>query len=95
MGIFDFLKKNKEETQKGITSFLPQEIYNASALDLQDIIAPSALKITSQQVALGGKLSQTFFIISYPRFLTESWFSPIINLDKTFDVAIHVHPIDT
>ncbi|MCX6717461.1 MAG: conjugal transfer protein TraC, partial [Candidatus Taylorbacteria bacterium] len=33
--------------------------------------------------------------ISYPRFLTESWFSPIINLDKVFNVSIFVHPIDT
>ncbi|KKR79732.1 MAG: Type IV secretory pathway VirB4 component-like protein [Candidatus Nomurabacteria bacterium GW2011_GWA2_40_9] len=37
----------------------------------------------------------TFFIISYPRFLTDNWFSPIINLDKVFDVSIFVHPIDT
>ena len=96
MGIFDFLKKDdskKQSTQ--ITSFLPQEIYNTSALELQDIIAPSALKITPQQLDLGGKIVRTFFVISYPRFLTDSWFSPIIDLDKVFDISITIHPIDT
>jgi type IV secretory pathway VirB4 component len=33
--------------------------------------------------------------MSYPRYLTDNWFSPIINLDKIFDVAIFIHPIDT
>jgi len=44
---------------------------------------------------LGDKLVRTFYVISYPRFLSDSWFSPIINLDKVFDVSIFVHPIDT
>ncbi|MEI8123541.1 MAG: DUF87 domain-containing protein [bacterium] len=93
MGILDFLKKNKKEEQ--LTSFLPQEIYEAGVLELQDIIAPSALKVLPKELNLGEKIVRTFFVISYPRFLTESWFSPIINLDKVFNVSIFVHPIDT
>ena len=33
--------------------------------------------------------------MSYPRFLSDNWFSPIINLDKVFDVSIFIHPIET
>ena len=41
MGIFDFIKgKNKQKTPTEITSFLPQEIYEAGVLELQDVIAP-------------------------------------------------------
>ncbi len=94
MGIFDFLKK-KKENEPELTSFLPQEIYDAGVLELQDIIAPSALKITPNQINLGDKIARSFFIISYPRFLTESWFAPIINLDKIFNVSIFIHPIET
>ena len=94
MGIFDFLKK-KQEKEPELTSFLPQEIYESGVLELQDIIAPSALKITPNQINLGEKIARTFFIISYPRFLSESWFSPIINLDKIFNVSIFIHPIET
>lgn len=93
MGIFDFLKPKQKEEQ--LTSFLPQEIYEAGVLELQDIIAPSALKISPKQLNLGEKIVRTFFVISYPRFLSESWFSPVINLDKVFNISIFVHPIDT
>ena len=96
MGIFDFLKKKNDANKKDeLTSFLPQEIYDTGVLELQDIIAPSALKITPNQINLGDKIAKTFFIISYPRFLTESWFAPIINLDKIFNISIFIHPIET
>ncbi len=93
MSLFDFLKKEKKKEPVG--PILPEDIYNAGALELSDIIAPSALKITSRELQLGNKLTRSFFVISYPRYLTESWFSPIINLDKVFDISIFVHPIET
>ncbi len=74
---------------------LPQEIYESATLELQDIIAPSALKIEPKSLNLGDKIARTFFVISYPRYLTDNWFSPIVNLDKIFDVSIFIHPIDT
>lgn len=87
-----FFSKKKEEV---ITPILPQEIYQAAVLELKDVIAPSALKITPRDISLGDKIIRTFFVISYPRFISDNWFSPIINLDKVFDVSIFVHPIDT
>jgi conjugal transfer ATP-binding protein TraC len=78
-----------------IMPVIPTEIYRAATLELQDIIAPSALQITPKGLNLGDKIARTFFVISYPRYLTDNWFSPIINLDKVFDVSIFIHPIDT
>lgn len=100
MGIFDGLlgQKNKEEEsgpKASILAVLPEEIYESAKLELEDVIAPSALKITPKSLNLGDKIARTFFIISYPRFLVDNWFSPIINLDKVFDVSIFIHPIDT
>jgi len=86
------LRKKKTEPAEPV---LPQEIYEAGVLELKDVIAPSALRVSSRQLSLGGKIARTFFVISYPRFLTESWFSPIINLDKMFDISIFIHPVDT
>lgn len=94
MGIFNFLKK-KEDRQVDVSNILPKDIYEASALDLKDIIAPSALKVSPRELNLGDKIVRSFFVISYPRYLAESWFSPIINLDKMFDVSIFIHPIET
>ncbi|KND48539.1 MAG: Type IV secretory pathway VirB4 component-like protein [Parcubacteria bacterium C7867-005] len=94
MGIFNKLFGGKERS-KDISSVLPQEIFQAGVLELKDIIAPSALKVTPKELNLGEKIVRSFFVISYPRFLSESWFSPIINMDKVFDVSIFVHPIET
>lgn len=95
MALFDFLTGKNKKNESEVTPFLPKDIYEAAKLDFADIIAPSALKITPREMNLGDKLARTFYVISYPRFLSDSWFAPIINLDKVFDVSIYVHPIDT
>jgi len=38
---------------------------------------------------------KTFYIISYPRYLTTGWFSPILNIDQTVDISVFIHPIDS
>ncbi|MEK7185643.1 MAG: DUF87 domain-containing protein, partial [Patescibacteria group bacterium] len=62
---------------------------------LQDVIAPHALRISPRELDLGEKIARTFFVISYPRFLTTGWFAPIINMDKVIDISIFIHPMDT
>src|SRR3990167_4146926 len=89
-----FSKKPKVPAET-ITPILPADIYKMGVLELRDIIAPAALKITSRLIHLGEKMARTLFVISYPRFLAGDWFSPIVNLDKIFDVSILIHPIDT
>lgn len=98
MGIFSSLFNKKGSSgidQKMVMPILPNEIYKAATLELQDIIAPSAMQITPKSLNLGDKIARTFFVISYPRYLSDNWFSPIINLDKIFDVSIFIHPIET
>ncbi|MEK7610277.1 MAG: DUF87 domain-containing protein [Patescibacteria group bacterium] len=92
MAIFS---KAKTTSAGNLTPILPKDIYQLGVLELKDIVAPSALEITPRRLHLGDKLARTFFVISYPRFLTDDWFSPVINLDKVFDVSIFIHPIDT
>ncbi len=95
MGILQNLFGKKEDKPQAITSILPQEIYETAVLELKDVIAPSALRVSPRELNLGDKIARTFFVISYPRFLTESWFAPIINLDRIFDISIFIHPMDT
>ncbi len=78
-----------------IVPILPQEIYESGVLELRDVLAPAALKVTPKEIHLGEKIARTFFVISYPRFLSDNWFAPIINLDRVFDVSVFIHPIDT
>ncbi len=94
MAILDFLKSKQSGTSP-VAPILPEAIYKQGILELQDVIAPSALKITPREINLGDKIARTFFVMSYPRVLTDSWFSPIINLDRVLDISIFVHPIDS
>lgn len=92
MSLLDLLRgKQKQE----LPSILPGEVYEAASLELKDIIAPSALKINPKELNLGERIARSFFVISYPRYLTDNWISPVINFDKVFNISIHIHPVDT
>ena len=94
MALLDFLN-HKNEKETAITHVLPKAISAQESLDLVDTIAPTALKISPREIELGEKFVRAFYTISYPRFLSDSWFSPIINLDKVLDVSLFIHPIET
>src|SRR3990172_6842038 len=89
------LFNKKKESDKDLMPILPPELYGSGELELRDVIAPSALKVGPQEINLGEKVMRTYFIVSYPRLLSTNWFSPIINLDKIFDISIFIHPIET
>ena len=91
--LLPFGKKTADAPE--VLPVLPEEIYKSGVLDLQDVIAPHALRVSSKELDLGEKIARTFFVISYPRFLTTGWFAPIINMDKVLDISIFVHPMDT
>lgn len=93
MGIFDFI--NKKQAASPVNPILPEQVYKVAEMQLKDIIAPSALGVGPKSLNLGTNIVRSYFVISYPRFLTDNWLSPIVNLDKVFDVAIHVNPLDT
>lgn len=95
MSLFGLGKSKDEQKLSPMLSVMPEQIYRQSVLELQDVIAPSALKITPREINLGDKIARTFFVMSYPRTLTDSWFSPIINLDRVLDISVFIHPIDS
>ena len=96
MGLFDFLNANKATAQSSaVTPVLPEQVYKIAEMQLKDVIAPSALEVLPKALNLGTEVVRSYFVISYPRYLTDNWLSPIINLDKVFDVAIHVTPLNT
>lgn len=88
---------NKKQTKNNdnLMPVLPDEIYGSSELELRDVIAPSAIKISSKEIHIGEKIARTFFITSYPSIISSGWLSPLINLSKVFDISIFIQPLDT
>ena len=95
MALFDIFKQKKPAMINAIAPVLPEQIYRQGILELQDIIAPSALKVSPKELNLGDKIARTFFVMSYPRVLSDAWFAPVINLDRVLDISIFIHPIDS
>jgi len=62
-------------------------------IGLQDIIAPSSIETRQNFLRLGERFSKSFFIFSYPRYLSTGWLSPVINLKYPMDISFHIHPV--
>lgn len=99
MALLDFLNKKQKDgaamSMPQIVPVLPKDIYAEGALNLADTIAPAALKVSAKEIELGEQFARSFYTISYPRYLTDSWFTPIVNLSRVFDAGIFIHPVET
>ncbi len=101
MSILDKLSSKKNKSAEPKSSFEKaallesEKIYQKGMATVKDIIAPAAFKIASDHIIINKKLASTIFVYAYPRFLQTNWFSPIVNLDTTFDVAMFIHPQST
>jgi conjugal transfer ATP-binding protein TraC len=86
MGILDLLNVKKQSEQSAASD---------APLSLPDVIAPAAVSMSPRSINMSGKLIRFFFAVSYPRYLTDGWLEPILNLEREMDISIVVHPIDT
>ncbi|MFH1780890.1 MAG: DUF87 domain-containing protein [Candidatus Nealsonbacteria bacterium] len=80
--------KNKKKDQ------MPEQIFEGEAMNAIDLIAPASIEVKPAYSMLGERMTKSFFIFSYPRYLTTSWFAPVINLEIPMDIAFFIHPID-
>lgn len=80
-----FLKKKLNETLE----------VSAQDIDIADIIAPSLVEIKQNYLKLGERFCKSFFIFSYPRYLTTGWLSPVINVNFPLDISMHIHPVES
>jgi type IV secretory pathway VirB4 component len=92
MGLLDIFNTTNKDNKGPLSN---EQIYDRASQELKDLIAPAGLKIESQSINLSGKIAKSFFVISYPRYLDDSWLAPLINLDKVFNVSMHITPLAT
>lgn len=72
-----------------------EALYARGLATIKDLIAPPAIKVSTNAMHIGDVVSRTIFVIAYPRYLSTNWFSPIVNIDFAMDIALFIHPIDT
>src|SRR3989344_1688482 len=72
-----------------------RQISNTDTKNIDSFLAPSAFSITPNHIQVGNQFARTIFLATYPRYLHTNLFSPIINLDRVFDIGIYVNPKNT
>ena len=91
--MLDFFKKLIGQPPASSTT--PNDVAASDSATLKDLLSPSGIKINPNSLEIGSKTSRTLFVFTYPRYLTTNWLSPIMSLDKEFNVSMFIHPIET
>ncbi len=61
---------------------------------IKDLIAPASFVVDPSFLRLGDVFCRTLFVVTYPRYVSVGWASPIINLSAELDIAMFFYPID-
>ncbi len=67
----------------------------SNELKIVDVIAPSSIQELQGQLRVEEKFSRSFFVFSYPHYITAGWVSPVINLNVQLDISFFIHPAST
>lgn len=81
----------KQESQAEILR--AAQIYRKGITNVLDLIAPSAFRVDSRYIDLGGKLVSTMYVVTYPRYISVGWFSQIIMMNKELDISMFFYPV--
>jgi len=83
--------KRKQQEERVVLE--EERVYRKGVATIKDLIAPSSLKVEPSFVRLGDVWVRSLFIVTYPRYVTVGWASPIINLNAQMDIAMFFYPI--
>lgn len=70
-----------------------ERVYRKGVATIKDLIAPAAMKVEPSFVRLGDIFCRTIFVVTYPRYVSVGWASPIISLSAPLDIAMFFYPI--
>ena len=89
------LQSRLEEKQTAQKIVEVEQEYRKGITSLKDILAPSALTFGNASFELNGKFGRSFFVLTYPRFLSTDWLSNIISMDTPMDMSMFVYPVES
>jgi conjugal transfer ATP-binding protein TraC len=87
------VNKEKVKTTQERQMLEEERIYRRGVVTVKDIIAPASFEVKPTYLLLSGLHVRTLFIITYPRHIGLGWASPLINLNKTFDIGMFFYPL--
>lgn len=85
--------EKKRQAEQARIRLEEERIYRKGVVSVRDLIAPAAFEIKPKLIRLGDYFIRTIFIVTYPRYLSLGWFTPIINMSTTMDVSMFFYPV--
>lgn len=70
-----------------------ERVYRRGVVTVRDLIAPASFEVNPTNLRLAGVYLRTLFIIGYPRHIGLGWAAPLINYNKTIDIAMFFYPV--
>jgi len=86
-------RDKKQQTDDELITIEEERTYRTGTVAIRDLIAPSAFKVESNFIQLGDVFLRTMFVITYPRYISVGWSSPILNLNLTMDISMFFYPV--
>jgi hypothetical protein len=87
------LKAEEKKVVEERVALEEERVYRRGVVTVRDLIAPSSFDVSPTHLILSGVYVRTLFIITYPRYIGLGWSAPVINMNKTFDVAMFFYPV--
>ncbi len=93
----DQLRREVIETELEIQKTLleSERAYRKNVSTVLDLIAPSAIDVSTTHLLIGTKYARSFFVLVFPRIIVSGWLEGIINSDIPLDLAIYIYPEDS
>jgi hypothetical protein len=86
------LKSKEAEIEKksgeDLVTLEEERVYREGTVSIKDLLAPSAFNVESNFIKLGDIFCRTLFVVTYPRYISIGWSSPVLNLSITMDVGM-------
>ncbi len=83
--------------QKAAQTALNQGIQTLKqgSVSLVDLIAPSSVEVDFKNIRVGDAFYRTFIVVDYPREVSPSWLSVLIDYKETMNISMFVYPVES
>lgn len=65
------------------------------SVSLVDLIAPSSVEVDFKHIRVGDAFYRTFIVVDYPREVSPSWLSVLIDYKETMNISMFVYPVES
>lgn len=65
------------------------------SVSLVDLIAPSSVEVDFKHIRVGDIFYRSFIVVDYPREVSPSWLSVLIDYKETMNISMFVYPVES